>query len=382
MAYQGGAGGNETTPLRLEEAAMGREAALQKARFRRRLFGGFILILILSLMILALLIIQHIRISKEGAPEQIAANSLEELNKSTESSPSSVSAGCEATILLSRHCEKEGPSVVVDKKEQHCSYIGHERAHYLATKFGTAPGQWPVPSYLYALSATRGHHQNFREIETLLPLANQHSLEINSDISDVNDLVDDIHKHLADGDLCGRTVLVSWNHEAIATIATALGCSDCPDFFPDEFDPVWQLKFVYDILGTSIMTEKYKAPKHKSETGPPAKDTPDEEGGETRRQLGKHLNHLHVKSHHHRSDNKQKYSKVIQKYDETSVDIPSWTVFSFVTAQGFDPLAYSASVGDYVDGGAAIGGQWMSVNTKPSSQSTTEESSPSVPGDL
>jgi hypothetical protein len=277
------------------------------------------------------------------------------LNDKTSST--TVAPGCEATILLSRHCEKEGPSVIQDKKDQHCSYIGHERAHFLTTKFGSEPGKWPVPSYLYALAPGRGHHQNFREIETLIPLANQHGLDINSDYNTAADLVNDIHGHLASGDLCGRTVLVSWNHEAIAGIASALGCSSCPDAFPDEFDPVWQLKFVFDILQTGIHSEKYRPVKTKTEPPPAATTAEDESNPPARRQLGKHLNHLHTKKHHHNKKSKA----ITADYDEYSIDNPSWTVFSTITAQQFDPLAYSASVGDYT---SAVGGRWMAKQSQ------------------
>jgi len=83
-----------------------------------------------------------------------------------------VANGCEATVQIIRHCEKDQSSSI-----HHCSYQGFERAQYLKTLYGTHR-RWPIPSVIYALSGRRskirGHHIHFkkmvyREVETVLP---------------------------------------------------------------------------------------------------------------------------------------------------------------------------------------------------------------------
>ena len=82
--------------------------------------------------------------------------------------------GCEATVMLVRHCEK-------GSVREHCDYMGFERSAYLSTLFGNHGERWPAPSYLFALSPDGRHNRrkmNFREIETLGPLANKTGVTI------------------------------------------------------------------------------------------------------------------------------------------------------------------------------------------------------------
>lgn len=85
---------------------------------------------------------------------------------------SSPPPGCEVTVQIIRHCEKD---VLV----HHCDYMGFERAKFLTTIYGDSKdARWPVPSYIYALDGNRykvrGKHVSFkkkvvREVETVLP---------------------------------------------------------------------------------------------------------------------------------------------------------------------------------------------------------------------
>jgi hypothetical protein len=311
MVYQNGNG--EMAHLRLEEASMGIEASKRKQTTRRLLFTGVIVTLLLAFGVLAGLVIRIQNGHQNGPssilPEAVATNALNKLDDM--SSSSSLLPGCESTLLILRHCEKEGPSVTDNHRNQHCSYLGHERAHFLPTLFG--PGLWPAPSLLYAFSDKRGHHVNYREIETLMPLATKLGLEINSVYSNEGHLADDFFTHLSSGAMCGQTALVSWKHSLIPDLARALGCADCPEVFPDEFDPVWQLKFVHDVLGTDIFQQRYEIVN------------------DDKRELKKH---------------------------KASSSPHQWTVFSTVTKQNFDPLIFSHTSGDYE--GSLIGGKWMS----------------------
>jgi hypothetical protein len=75
--------------------------------------------------------------------------------------------GCEATVVILRHCEKG------DIRE-HCDYMGYERSVYLATIFGDNQERWPAPSYIFAEGPGQRHNKkkmNFREIETVGPLS-------------------------------------------------------------------------------------------------------------------------------------------------------------------------------------------------------------------
>lgn len=83
--------------------------------------------------------------------------------------------GCEATVQIIRHCEKDEFSSI-----HHCNYQGFERAQFLQSLYGdrTTNARWPIPSKIYALSGRRekirGHHVKwkkmvYREVETVLP---------------------------------------------------------------------------------------------------------------------------------------------------------------------------------------------------------------------
>ncbi len=119
--------------------------------------------------------------------------------------------GCEATILLLRHCEKES-------EYEHCNYVGYERAAFLPTLFGDGDERWPTPNYVFALNpGDRGTtwKKNFREIELILPLAEKANVTINAayGVDDASHLARHYHEMLKSGEACGKLAVVSWKHE-------------------------------------------------------------------------------------------------------------------------------------------------------------------------
>jgi len=148
------------------------------------------------------------------------------------------SPGCEGSVLVIRHCEK-------DHSERHCNYLGFERAQYLNTLFGT---RWPAPSYLFAYDLKRKHKKVYREIETLTPLSTTYGLNITS-IHSSADMAKSVHKLMSSGDICGKLVVICWKHSEIPKLVQHLGCGPyegCPlDYPSDTFDQAWQVKVVY-----------------------------------------------------------------------------------------------------------------------------------------
>ncbi|KAL3918513.1 MAG: hypothetical protein SGARI_007448, partial [Bacillariaceae sp.] len=109
--------------------------------------------------------------------------------------------GCEATIMLIRHCEK-------GKLRSHCSFMGYERAAYLSTLFGDDK-RWPAPDQIYALNKGRTHKLNFREVETVQAISDTVRVPINSEYStdDTRQLSKDLLEQLLEGELCGKLIL-------------------------------------------------------------------------------------------------------------------------------------------------------------------------------
>jgi hypothetical protein len=315
MEYQNG----EHAPLQVADSSI---ASGRTQTTRRLFFTGGIIALLLAFGVLAGLVV-HIQNGPSSIlPEAVATNALNKLDDL--SSSSSLLAGCESTILILRHCEKEGPSVADNHGNQHCSYLGQERAHFLPSLFGV--DKWPFPSLLYALSDDRGGHVNDREIETLTPLANKLGLEINSQFRNNRDMTEDYFTQVSSGNLCGQTTVVSWEHSVIPDLAQTLGCTDCPGVFPEQYDPVWQLKFVYNVLGTNIVQEHHDA--------------------------------VSIKKGKKQVHGDRKLKKKRQSHSNSNSSRPQWTVFSTVTSQNFDPLKFSHISGDYE--GSPKGGKWMS----------------------
>lgn len=221
--------------------------------------------------------------------------------------------GCEATIMIIRHCEK-------GNIKEHCSYEGFERSVFLASLFGNSDNErWPLPDHIFALGPgdrNNPHRQNFREIETVGPLAKKAGLDIDASYSMRNkgDLVEDTLINLRAGLYCGKLIVVSWKHSEIPLLANHLGCGPfegCPlDYDEWMFDNVWQIKYVYRPLAHS------------------------------------------------------------EKKNLRVPNTPEWRVYGSVQAEGFDPLATSKQYGDYPRGGTSIGMRWskdlLDVDERPS----------------
>ena len=334
----------ERAPLTLEEVEMGREAVARKETCRRLFFTGAIAICLLTFGVLFDLTMKHHKARTNGTaeggqqtqqqnspyqqqqqqqvnseevyePKTSVVKALSALNEMTLGSD--IKAGCESTVIIIRHCEKLGPSTTDSDGNQHCSYVGHERAHFLPTLFD-GPGKWPVPSILYALAPKRSSYLNFREIETIQPLADKYGLPIHSEFSSSKEVSEDYFRKLSKGDMCGKVALVSWRHDMIPALADDLACFDCPSIYQETFDEVWILKYVYNVEETSVWKLKYGL-----------------ESPSTRRGL--------------------------HKKGRTKEQIPTWSVYSTITYQNFDPLKFSSDAGDY--NGHSSGGNWFKGNS-------------------
>jgi hypothetical protein len=212
---------------------------------------------------------------------------------------------------------KFGAYVKDDEGNFHCSYLGFERAKYIATLFGNSNHErWPTPAHLFALSPDRDGHWNFRQWETLHPTAEKLGMTI--DVAGRGDLASEIFDLLQSGSMCGQVAVVSWSHEFIPELAVALGCGPeqgCPNAYPeDSFDEAWQLKYVF-----------HPFPKH-----PKSEKTAESLGNETRRYL------IELEGESRRG----------------------WNLYASVTRLDFDALSFSKSVGDYPVGGSPTGGRW------------------------
>lgn len=223
--------------------------------------------------------------------------------------------GCESTIMLIRHCDKDGPLTTDDERNRHCSYEGFQRAYHLANLFGT---RWPIPAKLYALTGGRKGHRNFREIEMLEPLASKIGMEINSkfDTMHTHLAAEEIYDELRFGNLCGKLTVFSWKHSHMPELAHALGWKDAPSHYPTRtFDQVWQIKYVYSPPAV------YKEYKHQVK------------GQETR--------------------------KLRRSALPSVTKTPKWVVYGSIGYQYFDPLTFSYQSGDYPRGGKQRGESWV-----------------------
>jgi hypothetical protein len=267
------------------------------------------------------------------ATSKQAAGALSMLNKHLHYQSKTISAKCESTILLTRHCEKVGPNVEDADGNVHCSYLGLERAAYLATLFGHSKhSRWPNPSHLFALSPDRGTHWNFREWETLWPLSK--ATGISTDAVNRPDLAEAYFSLLQSGDLCGKLTVVSWDHEYLPKLAVDLGCgpeNGCPDFYPDnDFDQVWQLKYVFHPIVPDLdEVEDGERDLYKNKSASPTNAA------------------MNTTSFPHR-----RLMSAARKVKK------GWSVFATVTKQNFDPLSFSKQAGDYPENGTPSGGRW------------------------
>lgn len=313
----------------------------------------------------------------------------EEANKRfldrTSNTDEAVPSGCEGTVLIMPACETQS----MNSKQffhQHCNYIGFERAQYLTNLFGdfvlttdrrrkrslqavedektdgnTTANQdgmtaleaevgvaeevsylvteafiskisvkWPVPFLLYALSPHKRDRKDshpdrniFRELELLTPLGDKFDVVVDTRYGesqeDMEMLSDELFKNLTSGDMCGKTAVIAWNHEFIPKLAQSLGCGPlegCPlEFSALEFDEVWSIKYVYEpaVLPQIMLGEDFGNGKIMTE-----------------------------------EDKEKKMGK-----------FKGWEMFGSTVKQGFDPLRFSALVGDYKSEGVDAFGNWI-----------------------
>lgn len=270
---------------------------------------------------------------------------------------------CETTVLLMRHCEKTGDGTIDADGNQHCDYVGHERAHWIPTLFGShgSNARWPAPSYLYALSPNRGSHKTYREVETLQPLADKFHLPIQAQYGTNNDLIQDLFHVLSSGQACSQLTVVNWQHHMMPNLAKKLGCKSCPMAYPeDSFDQVWQLKFVWDVPNTAVYSDSSNSM---------ASSSGHDGSAITTSSVATHpptsTRFLRQQQQRQLKTSKADATKTKKKHKE-SYEGPLWSVYSHVTYQYFDPLHVSGSVGDYHDSNA-----WMTQSTTTSNATIT-----------
>lgn len=141
-----------------------------------------------------------------------------------------------ATVLLIRHAEK--PPV-----GSHLSWLGVERAERLPQLFNgpeaAPPHNLPRPAFLFAAHA--GKRSN-RPVETLIPLSKALHVPINTDFGDFDSKR--LARLLLRGEYAGAVVLVSWRHDRLPELATALGATPPYKKWPDpQFDRLWRIDY-------------------------------------------------------------------------------------------------------------------------------------------
>jgi hypothetical protein len=242
---------------------------------------------------------------------------------------------CSSQLMIMRHCDKDvqvkdknGKIRTRDKRDffgdGHCSKQGKARSEFIAALFneneefqalvngtketvddlsdkGVPPiatevssepdvikSQFPTPLKLYALNDARYNknpskeHKNFREVETVTPLADKFHLEVDEDfgVNEEGDLATDFFTSLSESvkmnvdrtlhgtgpvsegeyskdeirtlRLCqGGMTVVNWKHSLIPNLARALGCGKdegCPKkYYSHDFDTVWVITYKYSV---------------------------------------------------------------------------------------------------------------------------------------
>ena len=300
-------------------------------RRRHRLMISLAVVALVSGMMGALLVWRlHVANTRRRAelPTLVASGALNQLNRHINLQTLHVPKHCTSTLLIIRHCEKDGP-FTTDKKDntEHCSYIGYQRAAYLATLFGTDPqARWPPPAHLFALTPDRGNgdHLNFREWETIQPLSDQTGIV--TEIHNRASLPKTFLELLQSGSLCDQAAIVSWKHEFIPELAQQLGCgphNGCPESYPeDSYDQVWQLTYTFHPRLPSLRDEDDLrhatsfTPFNGNEYEDPVDDDDDNGGPNMRRQR-------------------------LLKHHSGDFSRHGWNVYATINYQNFDPLAFS-----------------------------------------
>jgi len=205
--------------------------------------------------------------------------------------------------------------------------------------------QFPTPIKLYALNEARDHsmgskhvHENFREIETITPLADKFHLRVESEygVGDEERLASDYFAGLSRSvrdkyrrkmnrddddrrrldeeeteDLCnGGMTVVNWKHSRMPHLAHALGCGThegCPKKYNGkDFDTMWLITYEYTLrLDDDHRRRRHDAPssgetESKSLVALEKRSIPEDDDEHH------HHHHRHLHRHHHHDMGKWK----------------------------------------------------------------------------
>jgi hypothetical protein len=133
-------------------------------------------------------------------------------------------------VILIRHAEKPAKGDNLTCQGLHRSL---QLPDVLVKKFG-------VPNYTYVPTMGQGDStKHSRMFQTVIPLAAKYNLTINSkfDEKDSSGLAEEVRKK--DG-----TVLIVWEHRAIASIVRSLGVHDFSSIWGDaDYESIWIISF-------------------------------------------------------------------------------------------------------------------------------------------
>ncbi len=138
-------------------------------------------------------------------------------------------------ILLIRHAEKSA-----NKTDPNLSPRGLERAAALPKLF---PARFDTPGFIFATAPAK--HSN-RPIETVTPVSRALHVAINSRYTEASfaSLARDV---LGNPNYANATILISWRHNDLPALATALKATNHPSRWPDtQFDRVWKISYLAD----------------------------------------------------------------------------------------------------------------------------------------
>jgi hypothetical protein len=156
-----------------------------------------------------------------------------------------------AHIILIRHAEKPD-----DPEDPHLSPAGVARSKRLVSYLATDPSMVGLgaPVAIFATRTTR-HDDGQRTQETVAPLARALRLPVQTPFLG-KQYAAFAARILADPALAGKTVLVSWNHEAIPELAAALGVNPAPPKWKgSDFDQVYVISYARGA--TSLAVYRY-----------------------------------------------------------------------------------------------------------------------------
>jgi broad specificity phosphatase PhoE len=147
-----------------------------------------------------------------------------------------------AHVLIIRHAEKPDDATSAELTAE-----GKERAEALDKLFKKSddrPEPFPTPDFIFAAKDSNKSH---RPTATAAPLAKKLGLTMNAEFpsDDPAKLADEL---FGNPKYAGKTVLISWRHGTIPTLAAKLKATEAPASWSDSvFDRVWQID--YDAKG-------------------------------------------------------------------------------------------------------------------------------------